>query len=58
MLLIRFIDLFTFSHDSNKGGMSLDVACGPFKWPCGAWMWPCMQYFEGILLNLNKIKKS
>jgi len=51
MLLIRFIDLFTFSHGGNWN--HFDVACSPFNWPGGAWVWPC-----GVLKKSIHLKES
>ena len=42
--LMRFIELFTFSHGGNRnqqrGGCHFDVESGTFKGKFGALMWP------------------
>ena len=60
MLLIRFIDLFTFSHggNQNQGGHVTLMQLQPFQvaWQC---LDVAVWYFEEILLKLkNKTKQK
>jgi len=62
MLLIRFIDRFTFFLGGNqkliRGAYHFDVACDPLKWPVAlssglAALGYGTQYFEEIFQHLE-----